>query len=105
MKTSSLALVLILLPQFLFALTLEQIQQAALLSRPLIKQYQVSIEQSAENVRIARSGYYPSVGLGYRAWALDEASTSEERENSAVYGSLSWNLFSRLQRHIHGRFY
>ncbi|PID44424.1 MAG: hypothetical protein CR981_01400 [Proteobacteria bacterium] len=97
MKTTSLLFLLILLPQVLPALTLEQIQQKALAARPVIRQYQVAVEQSGEDLRLARSGYYPSVNLGYKAWGLDEATSREARENSSFYGALRWNLFSGLK--------
>lgn len=94
MKPCSLLIACLLLPQIAFAMSLEQMQRAALENRPLVKRYEAEIEKSAENIRIARSGYYPSVDIHYNTYALDEASTTEQRENSTFSSTLSWNLFS-----------
>ena len=94
MKTTSLLIVLMLLPQAGLALTLEQMQQIALENRALIKKHQSLIEKSNQDIKISKSGYYPSVDLGYNSWALDENTTTEQRENSSLTGSVSLNLFS-----------
>lgn len=94
MKINSLLVLLILLPQITWALTLEQMQQTALENRSLVKKYEAEIDKAAENIRIAKSGYYPALDVGYSAYSLDEASTTEQEENSVFSTSLSWNLFS-----------
>ena len=94
MKPCSLLIAFLLLPQIALALSLEQMQQAALENRPLVKRYEAEIEKSAENIRIAKSGYYPSFDIYYNTYALDEATATEQRENSTFSSTLSWNLFS-----------
>lgn len=94
MKLYSIILTLLLLPQAVSALSLEEMQQAALANRALVKRYQTNIEKSAEDIRIAKSGYYPSLDFGYRTYTLDEPNTSEQRENSVVSTVVSWNIFT-----------
>ena len=94
MKIYSLFLVLLLLPQVVSALSLEEMQRAALDNRALVKRYETDIEKSIENIRIARSGYYPSLDLGYRTYTIDEPTPTERRENSVISGAVSWNIFT-----------
>ncbi len=94
MKIYSLFLVLLLLPQVVSALSLEEMQRAALDNRALVKRYETDIEKSVENIRIARSGYYPSLDLGYRTYTIDEPTPTERRENSIISGAVSWNIFT-----------
>ncbi len=94
MKLCSILIALLLLPQAALALSLEQMQQTALDNRPLVKRYEAEIEKSAENIRIARSGYYPSFDIFYNTYALDEATITEQQENSVFSSALSWNIFS-----------
>ena len=94
MKIYSLFLVLLLLPQVVSALSLEEMQRAALNNRALVKRYETDIEKSVENIRIARSGYYPSLDLGYRTYTIDEPTPTERRENSIISGAVSWNIFT-----------
>jgi len=85
---------LILIPSSTHALTLEEMQQIAVEQRALVKRYETEVEKSAQDIRIARSGYYPSFDLGYSGYTIDEATTTEQRENSVFSGILSWNIFS-----------
>lgn len=94
MKLSSIFLALLLLPQAVSALSLEEMQHSALANRALVKRYQTNIEKSAEDIRIAKSGYYPSLDFGYRTYTIDEPSASEQRENSVVSTVVSWNIFT-----------
>ena len=93
MKICRFLLAILLLPQVVSAISLEEMQQAALEGRALVKRSLTEIEKSVENIRIARSGYYPELDVGYRAYALDEATTSENTENSIITGEVSWNVF------------
>ncbi len=94
MKLSSLIMMLVLVPSTVTAYTLENLQKLALEQRQLIKKFQVQVEKSSEDVRIARSGYYPSLDLGYSSYAIDEPSQPENDENSLFSTTLSWELFS-----------
>lgn len=94
MKMLSFFLVLTLFPQIVSALTLEQMQRAALENRALVKRFETEIEKGAENIRIARGEYYPSVDILYNTFAIDEATETERRENSIFSGRVSWNIFA-----------
>jgi len=94
MKMLSFFLVLTLFPQVVSALTLEQMQKAALENRALVKRFETEIEKGAENVRIARGEYYPSVDVLYNTYTIDEATLTEKRENSIFSGIVTWNIFA-----------
>jgi len=94
MKTFSILLALLLLPHTVSALSLDEMQQAALENRALVKRYETNVEKSVEDIRIARSGYYPSVDFGYNAYTIDDPTAAERHENSAVSGVVSWNIFT-----------
>jgi outer membrane protein len=94
MKICRFLLAILLLPQVALAISLDEMQQEALANRALIKRSLTEIEKSVENTRIARSGYYPELDVGYRAYTLDEATTVERTENSIISGTVSWNIFS-----------
>ncbi len=94
MKLSSLLIPFLLLPQVVFALTLEQMQKTALDNRALVKRFETEIEKSIESTRIAKSGYYPSFDIAYNTYTIDEATPSERKENSAFSSALRWNIFS-----------
>ena len=94
MKTSNLLAILIFLPQLALAFTLEDMQQLALDNRALIKRYEAEVDKSSEDIRIARSGYYPSLDVLYNTYTIDEATPTEQRENSIFSTALSWNIFS-----------
>jgi outer membrane protein TolC len=89
-----LLLVILLLPQAVSAISLDEMQKAALDNRALVKRSVTEIEKSVENIRIARSGYFPSLDFGYQAYTVDEPAPNEQRENSIVTGALSWNIFT-----------
>ncbi len=94
MKLSSLLITFLLLPQITFALTLEQMQQAALENRSLVKRYEAEVDKSIEDIRIAKSGYYPSLDVNYNTYTLDEPTINERRDNSVFSSALRWNIFS-----------
>ncbi len=94
MKINSLLILLLLLPQAVAAISLEEMQSAALENRALVKKYITNIEKSSESTRIATKGYYPSVDLGYNSYSIDEETPTQRRENSVLYGEVSWNVFA-----------
>jgi outer membrane protein len=94
MKLSSLLIPFLLLPQVVFALTLEQMQKTALDNRALVKRFEAEIEKSIESTRIAKSGYYPSFDITYNTYTIDEATLTERNENSVFSSALRWNIFS-----------
>jgi outer membrane protein TolC len=91
----SLLLVLLLLPvSSVQALDLAEMQAMASQSREVIKRYQLKVERAAREVDRVRSGYYPSLDIGYLASSLNNPRPFEYRDNSSVYGSVSMNLFA-----------
>lgn len=94
MKRFSLTLLLLLAASSALALDLAEMQKSATSNREIIKRYQVILEKSGQAVTRARSGYYPSLDIGYTLNNLDEASPSEHRENSSIYSAVTMNLFA-----------
>lgn len=76
------------------ALNLAEMQETATENREIIKRYQASLEKSGQEVERVRSGYYPSLNIGYQANNLDEAARFEHRQNSSVYAAASMNIFA-----------
>ncbi|MBM1001519.1 MAG: TolC family protein [Desulfofustis sp. PB-SRB1] len=93
MKLASLIVLLITVPVPATALNLTQMQEMALANRAVVKEFATEIDKSRQDVRIARSPFYPTVDLSYNAYALDDDSETERRENSAFLGLINWNLF------------
>ncbi len=94
MKLISLLITFLLLPAFASAITLEEMQKAALDNRSLVKRFEAEVDKSVENIRIAKSGYYPSFDIAYNTYTIDEATPTEQRENSVFSSALRWNIFS-----------
>ena len=89
-----LLLLLIFPASSTLALDLDEMQNSATRNREIIKRYQLMVEKSGQEVERVRSGYYPSLDIGYRADSLDDPSPFEFRENSAIYTTVSMNLFT-----------
>ena len=94
MKLISLLITFLLLPTVASAITLEEMQKAALDNRSLVKRYEAEVDKSTEDIRIAKSGYYPSFDIAYNTYTIDEATPTEQRENSVFSSALRWNIFS-----------
>jgi outer membrane protein len=95
MKWLSIITLLLLFPaSSALALDLAEMQNSATQNREIVKRYQLMVEKSGQEVERVRSGYYPSLEIGYRADSLDEPSPFEYRENSSIYTTVSMNLFS-----------
>ncbi len=94
MRVISLVLVLLFSTQPAMALNLSEMQKIALLKREIVKRFIVNLKKSEKDIKLARSGYYPSVDLSYEFNALDEESTIEEQTNSTYLGAVTWNLFN-----------
>lgn len=73
---------------------LDVMQKMAVENRAVVQRYITVVEQSEENIAIAKGGYYPSVDISYIANSLDDATFTESSENSLAAGQVSWNLFS-----------
>ncbi len=98
MKWLNIILLLLLFPaSSVLALDLAEMQQNATRNREVIKRYQLVVERSGMEVERVQSGYYPSLDIGYRADSLDDPNPSEYRENSAIYTTVSMNLFAGFQ--------
>ena len=96
MKRISLTGVLLLFlgASQVWATDLPTLQEQALNNRELVKRYELVVEKSGQDLQMARGGYYPSLDIGYRMTALDEASIFEAAEHSAAYASITWNLYA-----------
>ncbi len=90
----SLAVTIILYAFSAYGFDLPEMQEMALNNRKIIQQYVTILEQSEKDILLAKGGYYPSVDIFYRVDSLDEASVTEQRNNSTATGRISWNLFS-----------
>ncbi|MEW6428982.1 MAG: TolC family protein [Thermodesulfobacteriota bacterium] len=91
---SILALLLLLLPASATAVTLAELRQAAVANRALVKKQEAELDKTAEDIREAKSGYYPSLDLSYTINRLDQAALLEDRENSVARAAVTWNLFA-----------
>ena len=87
----SLATVLLLAASFAGAADLTDYQKLALENRPLVERYIVNLQAREVDQSLARSGYMPSVDLGYTVNVLDNDSFTEDRENSVAYAALTLN--------------
>lgn len=76
------------------ATDLATMRKMAVENRAVVQRYMTQVEQSEQDVIIARGGYYPSVDISYVATALNEATTLEDSQNSIADGRVSWNLFA-----------
>jgi outer membrane protein TolC len=93
MKPFKILLVAILFSGSAQAADLEQLQKTALENRNVVLRYQNNVEISKNDLRSARSGYFPSVDVSYTGNSLDEENLFEDKENNILYAALSWNLF------------
>ncbi len=91
-----LGLIITLLPgvSSVCAVTLAEMQAMAINNREVIRQYITFLEQSEEDIVLARGGYYPSLDVGYTANSLEEESIFESKENSLASAQISWNIFA-----------
>ena len=94
MKKSSIVLGSLLLGTAVQAADLASMQEMALANREVVQRYVTNVEKSAEDITLARGGYYPAVDLSYRAYSLDESSLTEDEENSVAGAQVSWNIFT-----------
>ncbi len=90
----SVVLALLLMANTAYGANLVELQQMALKNREVIDRFKANLKVSEKDEIIARSNYYPSFDVSYAMNALDERTLFEERENSAVVGALTWNLFA-----------
>jgi len=74
--------------------SLSDLQKMAIANREIIQRYQINLERSQEDEKVAKSGYYPSVDLSYNINHIQKPSLFEPRESSTLYGAVSWNLFN-----------
>lgn len=77
-----------------YGANLASLQDTAVKNRQLVQRYVNNLEKSRKDETIAKSGYYPSVNLSYVVNSLDEATTTEAKENSIFSGNISYNLFA-----------
>lgn len=76
------------------AVTLKELQDRAVNNRKIIERYRIETRMAEHDVQIRKSAFLPSVDVSYITNTLDEDSTYENSENSALTGAISYNLFS-----------
>lgn len=94
MKLLNVFILLLFCSTSALAVSLAEMQEMALGNRQVIQQFVTEVEKSVEDISLAKAPYYPSVDVGYTFNSLDEASVFEEKENSTIEGSISYNLFA-----------
>jgi outer membrane protein len=76
------------------AQSLLDLQNEAVANRRLITKYQAEARKGALDIRIARSGYLPSLDTRYVANSLNAATVMATKENSQFTAALSYNIFA-----------
>jgi len=76
------------------AMDLAAMQGAAVNNREVVQRFITNVEQSEQDITLARGRYYPSVDLSYITNTLDEPGMFEDSENSVAEARVSWNLFA-----------
>jgi len=78
--------------------SLSELQEKAVANRKLVEKYRLDVEKGQIDETIARNAFLPSVDAAYTANRLDEDSNSENSENSALTGSITYNIFSGFKK-------
>lgn len=76
------------------AQSLSDLQHQAVQNRALIQKCRLALESAQREEAYQKGNFWPSVNLGYRANALDEATPNESKENSRLGGVISYPLFN-----------
>lgn len=74
--------------------SLSDLQHQAVQNRALIQKQRLALESARREESYQKGNFWPSVDVGYRANALDEATPIESKENSRLGGAISYNLFN-----------
>ncbi len=79
-------------------ITLKQAQDKARIARPEITAIMVRLRQADQRIRIAKSEYYPSLGVGLTSTMQSESadlgsSDFHDRWSWQITGGLTWNFF------------
>lgn len=78
-----------------FASSLSELQNIAVKNRKIIDKYKQNVEIAESDIRIAKSGYLPSIDAAYVLNSLNEDTwQGESKENSVITGSITYNLFA-----------
>jgi len=79
-----------------WAVDLEDLQQAAVENRDIVKRYEAALDQSTESIREAKGNFLPSVDLSYTATRLgeDNSTTYEAKSSDWTRIGASWNIFA-----------
>ncbi len=83
---------LLLFPSAALAMDLASLQETAIQERAVVDRFETDVARSAEDITVAKGGYYPSVDLYYRANMHSAGGGSAE--NSAVGARINWNVFA-----------
>ncbi len=76
------------------AQSLAQLQEIATQNRKLVEKYRNNIRKGEADVNIGKSAFLPSADVSYIANRLDKDGLTENRQNSAFMGVLSYNIFA-----------
>ena len=76
------------------AIDLTEMQKMALGNRQVVQQYVTRLAKSEEDITLAKSPNLPSVDIAYTVNSLNENGLYEDKENSVLYGSVSYNIFA-----------
>ena len=80
-----------------FTLSLKECTQYALSNRPEIAKYQTKIKIAQDDVKIARSGYLPTVSLSAAQYWSDDQMPGNQNPYWQVAMTTSWNVFDSGQ--------
>ncbi len=91
----ALMTLILLFPVNSFADSLQELQDIAVQNRKIIDKYKQQVQIAKKDIRIARSGYLPSIDAAYVLNSLNKNTPSGEgRENSIITGSITYNVFA-----------
>jgi len=83
------------LPSSLAARTLDDLMEATISNRAIVKSYMAELQKSQKDIEYARGNFFPSVDAGYAFNLLGKNDlTKEDKENNTLYSIATLNLFS-----------
>ena len=74
--------------------SLAELQDQAVANRKIVEKYRLDLQKGELDEKIIKGRFLPSLDLNYTANQLDEDGAFEQSENSAMTGSVSYNIFS-----------
>ncbi len=93
-KLLSTVLMILIVPQAAWSMGLEELMAKAVGNRDLVKTFFADLEKSREDVKFAKGNFYPSLDVGYTANRLGSDGAFENKENNALFGTATLNVFN-----------